>query len=135
MGHYALVKTINSVEIVDNIIVASPEVAATYLIANSGTYEYVLDVTQYDPEPGMGWSYDPGLDAFSPPPEDFQGELEAALIAVDTAIEAALEAYELCDSGQRSTAVGNVMSELSEEPELEVEAMVAVLAFLDDEVS
>lgn len=133
MADYALIKTINDVETIDNVIVASPEVAATYLIANSGSYEYVLDVANYDPTPGIGWSYDPGLDAFSPPPEDFLGELEAALIAVDTAIENALAAYTACNSEDRSTAVGNVMSDLSEEPELEVDAMVAVITFLEDE--
>lgn len=131
VGNWALIKTINDLEMVDNVIVAEPEVAATYLIANSGTYEYVLDTSLYDPSPGPGWTYDPGNDTFSPPPEDFEAELEAALVAVDTAIEAALQAYSYCSSEQRSTAVGNVMSELSEEDEDEIDVMVAVITFLE----
>lgn len=130
MGNYALVKIINSVETIDNIIVASPEDAALYLIANGGDYDYVLDTSQYSPSPDIGWSYDSGMDTFSPPPEDFQGELEAAIIAVDTAIEDALTAYAACSSGERSTAVGNVLGELSEEDEDELDALIGVISLL-----
>lgn len=77
MANYALVKIINSVETVDNIIVASPEVAATYLIANGGDYDYALDASLYDPAPEMGYLYDPEEDSFSAPssPEDYAAEL------------------------------------------------------------
>lgn len=132
MATYALIKEINSVETVDNIIVASPEVAATYLVANSGDYDYVIDLTSMDPMPGIGWTYNPGLSEFSPPPEDFEGELEAALLAVDTAIEACVLAYLAAGVEDRSTAVGNVMSELSgSSSSEEIDLILEVVAFLE----
>lgn len=131
---WALIKIKNSVETVDNVIVAEPEVAETYLVANSGDYDYVLDISLYDPSPGINWTYDSGLDTFSPPAEDFEAELESALIGLDAALEFALGCYLACDPGQRSSAVGNVLSELAEEPELEVETMIAAIAYFDDVV-
>lgn len=130
MATYALINPINSVETIENVIVASPETAATYL-APEGDYDYVINISELDPTPGIGWSYDPGMDSFSPPPEDFEGELEAALYAVDAAIEAAVLAYLACDSGQRSSAVGSVLSNLSlSESEEEQLLMSAVTDFL-----
>lgn len=133
VSDWALVKIINSVETVDGVIVAEPEVAATYLVANSGDYDYVLDVSLYSPTPGIGYTYDAGNDTFTPPAEDFEGELEAALVAVDTALENALYQYELASPEDRSTAVGNVMSELSDESQNEIDAMTAVITYLEAE--
>lgn len=130
MADYALIKIIDSVEKIDNVIVADSEVAATYLVANGGDYDYVLDVSLYDPEPGIGWTYDSGEDTFSAPPEDFEAELEEAFTAVDTAIEECLDAYLSASEGQRATAIGNVMSLLSEEDEDEIDLMSAVVDFL-----
>lgn len=130
MSDYALIKSVNSVETVLNVIVADAPTAATYLIANGGDYEYALDVSLYSPTPGMNWTYDPGLDSFTAPVEDFEGELEAAFLAVDTAIEGCLYAYLAASEGQRSTAIGNVMSEISDEDEDEIDLMSAVIDFL-----
>lgn len=134
MGIYALVKPVDSVQTVMACIVASPEVAATYLVANSGEYDYALDTSLYSPSPGIGWSYDPGLDVFSPPPQDLQAELEEAILAVDTALEAARSAYGFCDETQRSNASGNVMSNISDSPQDEQDVMAVVITWLQDNV-
>lgn len=129
MGNYALVKMVNSIETVTNVIVAEPEVASTYL----GEYDYVLDTSMYDPQPGPGWSYDAGLDEFSPPPHDYQADLQYALIAIDAAITSATAAYLDCDPGQQSAAIGIVMDSLSEAPQAEIDAMLAAIAYLTGE--
>lgn len=131
MANYALIKMINGVETIDNEIVASPEVAATYLVANGGNYDYVLDRDTYSPVPAIGDTYDPGTDTFTPPPIDYEANLEAALIAIDTAIEAAVEAYQSCTSTQQETAVGNVFSELSSESEAEIDIMSDVVTYIE----
>lgn len=131
MATYALIKPISNVETIDNVIVASPETASTYL-APEGDYDYVIDISVLDPTPGIGWSYDSGEDSFSPPPEDFEGELEAALYAIDTAIESAVLAYLSASSGDRSTAVGNVLSNLSLSESIEEQDLMSeVVAFLE----
>lgn len=135
MADYLLIKLMNSVETVDNVIVASPEVAATYLVANSGAYDYVLDRSMYSPTPNIGDTYDPGMDTFTAATEDLEADLEAALMAVNTAIEAAGLAYEAAATGQRSTAIGNVLSELAEEPEDQVNLMIALSTYLETLVS
>lgn len=132
MANYALIKLINEVETIDNVIVASQEVAETYLVANSGAYDYVINIDEVTPGPGIGWSYDPGQNEFSPPPEDFEAELEAAITAVAAAIENAIPAYIAANSGQRSTAVGNVFSNLSESAsEGEMDILASLVTFLD----
>lgn len=135
MADYALIKMIDDEEKVDNVIVADAETAATYLVANSGDYDYVLDTSLYDPSPGIGWSYDPGNDVFAAPPEDFEAELEAALVAVDTAIENALSAYLAASPVQRAIAVGNVISELGGEAQDEQDLMAEVATYLAAQVS
>lgn len=130
MGTYALIKPINSVETIDTVIVASPEVAATYLVANEGAYDYAIDIAEFDPVPGIGWTYDPGMSEFSAPPEDFEGELTAALIAVDTAVENAVMAYLAVDSEDRGPIIGNVLSELSEVSSQEMDVLAALVTLL-----
>lgn len=131
MSTYALIKQINSVETVDNIIVASPEVAATYLVANEGDYDYVIDIAEMDPIPGIGWTYNAGLSEFTAPEEDFQAELQAALMAVDTAIETAVGAYLAADSLERIAAVSNTMTEISgNSSQEEMDLMTEVTDFL-----
>lgn len=134
--NFALIKTVGEIEMVMNVVVASQEVADTYLIANSGDYEYVLDTSLYDPRPGPGWSYDPGLNTFAPPPENFEAELESAIIAVDAALDAVLAAYTAASVGDRSTALGNVLSELSgSDSETKLDVMADVATWLEGEVS
>lgn len=131
MAAYALIKLINSVETIDNIIVASPEVAATYLVENSGDYDYVIDLTNIDPSPGMGWTYDPGMSAFTAPPVDHEALLEESLYAISTAIEAAVLCYVAADLSERSLASGNVLSALSvSAPEEEITILESIVAFL-----
>lgn len=134
MAVYALIKPINDIETIDNVIIADAETAATYLVANSGDYDYVIDLTNVDPAPGIGWTYDPGQNAFTTPPEDFEADLEAALMALDAALEGARGAYQSADSGQRSAAVGNVLSELSDSPEDELAILEEIIAYLDTTV-
>lgn len=130
MATYLLIKPINDVETVDNAIIADEVTAATYLVANGGDYDYALDASEYDPQPGIGYTYDPENDVFTAPPEDFQAELEMALIAVDTAIEAAAEAYAYANEGQRSAAVSNVMGELGDEDQDEQDLMSMVVSYI-----
>lgn len=132
MAVYALIKPINSVETIDNIIIASPEVAENYLVANEGDYDYVIDLTEIDPTPGIGWTYDPGEDEFTEPPVDYEAQLEDALAFVAMAIENAALAYLAAGSVQRSIAVGNVLSNLSmSAPTEEIDLMAEVVIFLD----
>lgn len=131
MAVYALIKPINEVETIDNIIVASPEVAATYLIENEGDYDYVIDLTEIDPTPGIGWTYNTQQNEFASPPEDFEAELEYALALVAASIEAAAVAYLSAGSVQRTIAVGNVLSGLSvSAPNEELDLMYEVVTFL-----
>lgn len=131
MSAYALIKPLNEVETIYNTIVASPEVAVTYLVENAGEFDYVIDLTNVSPMPGIGWSYDPIGEEFTAPTEDFEAELEEAFTAVSTAIEQAVMAYLAANSIQRSTAVGNVLSSLSvSAPSEEIDLMVLVLEFL-----
>lgn len=117
MGNYALVKIINSVETVDNIIVASPEVAATYLVANSGDYDYALDVSLYSPEPEMGYIYDPGENTFSAPsnPEDYAEEVELAIVDLHETLMFILDKSSNISSLQLGNAIAQALSAI--EPE------------------
>lgn len=136
MGVYALIKVINSVETIDNEIVASEEISQNYLVANGGDYDYVIEISAVNPAPGIGWTYDAELNAFTAPPEDFQAELESALYTVDGAIEAALLAYENADSEQRGSAVTDVMGTLTgSSSENEMTLMQAVMDYLAGEVA
>lgn len=119
MGNYALVKMIDDVETVDNIAVASEEFAQTYLVANGGDYDYVLDQSLYDPEPQLGYLYDPGTDTFSAPtpPVDYKAELEDKLSELHTILQEALDAAsnlseEDVASGL-STGIANISAEFS----------------------
>lgn len=115
----------------DNVVADAVIGSYNFVYANLlNNYDYLIDVTVSEQDAGIGWSYDPETDTFTEPPEDFEAELEAALVAVDTAIEAAADAYSACSSEDQSTAIGNVMSELSTEPQAEIDIMTAVVTYL-----
>lgn len=107
MANYALVKIINSVETVGNIIVADAPTAATYLVANGGAYDYALDASLYDPAPEMGWLYDTEHDTFSAPapPEDFEGELRAKVEELHEVLMEALDFANNLNSTQIENAI------------------------------
>lgn len=132
MAIFALIKPINEVETIDNVIVASPEVAVNYLVENEGEYDYVIDLTEVDPTPGIGWTYDPVENEFTVPAVDYQEELILALSAVTAAIENAALTYLAAGSVQRSVAIGNFFSNISESaPTEEIDLMIEVVAFLN----
>lgn len=107
MANYALIKIINSVETVHNIIVADAPTAATYLAANGGDYDYALDASMYDPAPEMGWLYDTEHDTFSAPeePEDFEGELRAKVEQLHATLIAAIDLTNNLNSTQIENAI------------------------------
>lgn len=65
--NFALISIVNSIASVINVILATDEVAATY----EESYDYVIDLSERDPQPGPGWTYDAGLDSFTAPAIDY----------------------------------------------------------------
>lgn len=119
---------VDDLETIRNVIVASPEVAATYLVANGGDYDYVIDMASIEQSPDIGWSYDPGENLFSPPPtppEDFEAELETALGNIVDAIGMAADAYWAANSSERTMAVGDVTDSLSVNAPEDIQAIMA----------
>lgn len=117
MANYALIKPVGELEVVDNIIVADAEFAATELVANGGVYDYALDISLYSPTPEMGYIYDPGEDSFSAPadPEDYATELEAAVYQLHVILMRCLDLASNLNASQVENKVDQGIADAEEE--------------------
>lgn len=113
MSNYLLVKPVGGVETVVNIISASAPTAATYLVANGGDYDYVLDESNYSPTPGISDTYDPGNDTFSPPAEFYIEMARADLNAVHAALLQTLLDIEFATDPNVTEAVSRATSDIT----------------------
>lgn len=135
MANYALVKIINSVETIDNIVVASGEFAATYLVANGGDYDYALDISLYTPTPEMGYLYDSGLDTFSAPsnPTDYAAELNNMVSYLHTDLMNMLDMASNLSALQIENAVDQAIADVEENfTATEADLFAAIAAFIEN---
>lgn len=56
--------------LVVNVAVAGDPVDAGWLAAVRAQYDAVIDITGYNPRPGIGWTYENGTFTPPPPPPD-----------------------------------------------------------------
>lgn len=87
MADWALINMVNGQETIVNIITADE----TFVNGLTG-YDYKLDMSNYDPIPDNGDYYDPGMDTFSHPPEDYNQEFTDAMSALAASLTDALSA-------------------------------------------
>lgn len=110
MPLFALVTNDNTVE---NVIVASQSVADAHLQSNGGSYPYVVNVDNADPQPSAGWVYDPQTQEFSPPPIDYVQILRSQIGILHTLLEEIRTSVNALDSSDVNEAKNQAYADLS----------------------
>lgn len=107
---WALISIVNSVASIINVIVATEEVAETY----EGSYDYVIDITEIDPEPGVGWTYDAGMNSFTAPSIDYYSLLVEQVGEMHELLQGMLENAAQLGSEDTSSALEEGIGEVSD---------------------